>query len=108
MSANSRSTALIRRVFSSRRTLLKSAAISAAGATMPWLAEPAVAGPASSSARPLRTRRSDQTTTGAGLSTARLERLNSVMVGHVEQGDAPGLVTVVSRRGEAHVDAIGV
>src|SRR5215218_3516147 len=99
MSANSRSTALIHRMFSSRRTLLKSAAIGAAGVTTPWLAEPAAAGPASSSAGTLRTRRSDQTTTGAGLSAARLERLNAVMTGHVEQGDAPGLVTVVTRGG---------
>jgi CubicO group peptidase (beta-lactamase class C family) len=107
MSANSRSTALIRRVFSSRRTLLKSAAIGAAGVTTPWLAEPAAAGSPSSLAGLLQTRRSDQTTTGAGLSAARLERLNAVMAGHVEQGDAPGLVTVVRRRGETHVEAIG-
>ncbi|MDQ1534558.1 MAG: hypothetical protein QOF28_2319 [Actinomycetota bacterium] len=29
------------------------------------------------------------------------------MVGHVEAGHAPGLVSAVSRRGEAHVDVIG-
>ena len=29
------------------------------------------------------------------------------MAAHVERGDAPGLVSVVSRRGEAHVDVIG-
>jgi CubicO group peptidase (beta-lactamase class C family) len=30
------------------------------------------------------------------------------MVSHVERGHAPGLVSVVSRRGEAHVDVIGM
>jgi CubicO group peptidase (beta-lactamase class C family) len=107
MSPNSRSTALIRRAFSSRRTVLQAAAIGAIGVTTPRLAEPAAAGPASLLAGPLQTRRSDQTTTGAGLAAARLDRLNAVMTGHVERGDAPGLVTVVSRRGETHVDAIG-
>ena len=43
----------------------------------------------------------------SGLSTERLGRLHDVMAGHVEAGLAPGLVTLVSRRGETHVDAIG-
>ncbi|HEX7970010.1 MAG TPA: serine hydrolase domain-containing protein, partial [Stellaceae bacterium] len=43
-----------------------------------------------------------------GLSKARLGRMHEVMAGHVERGDVPGLVTLVSRRGEAHVDAIGM
>ena len=30
------------------------------------------------------------------------------MAGHVERGDVPGLVTLVSWRGEAHVDTIGM
>lgn len=30
------------------------------------------------------------------------------MVGYVERGDVPGIVTLVSRRGEVHVDAIGM
>jgi CubicO group peptidase (beta-lactamase class C family) len=29
------------------------------------------------------------------------------MAGHVERGDVPGLVTLISRRGDVHVDAIG-
>ena len=29
------------------------------------------------------------------------------MAGHVGRGAAPGLVTVISRRGETHIDAIG-
>lgn len=43
-----------------------------------------------------------------GLSQARLGRMHDVMAGYVERGDVPGLVTAVSRRGEVHVDAIGV
>ena len=42
-----------------------------------------------------------------GLSKARLGRMHDVMAGHVERGDVPGLVTLVCRRGEVHVDAIG-
>lgn len=43
-----------------------------------------------------------------GLSRARLERMRTVMAGHVERGRVPGIVTLLSRRGEVHVDAIGV
>ena len=43
----------------------------------------------------------------AGLSRTRLARMHNVMAGYVERGDVPGLVTLVSRRGETHVDAIG-
>ena len=43
----------------------------------------------------------------SGLSTARLGRLHDLMARQLEQGRAPGVVTAVSRRGEAHVDAIG-
>jgi CubicO group peptidase (beta-lactamase class C family) len=43
-----------------------------------------------------------------GLSEARLGRMHDVMAGYVERGDVPGLVTLVSRRGEVHVDAIGL
>src|SRR5215207_3966615 len=41
------------------------------------------------------------------LSRPRLERMHDVMAGHVASGDIPGMVTLVSRRGEIHVDAIG-
>ncbi|MGH2587754.1 MAG: serine hydrolase domain-containing protein [Dehalococcoidia bacterium] len=44
----------------------------------------------------------------AGLSKARLDRMHAVMAGYVERGEPPGLVTLVSRRGEVHVDAIGM
>src|SRR5947207_9705448 len=33
--------------------------------------------------------------------------MHDFMARHVERGDLPGLVTLVSRRGEVHVDAIG-
>jgi CubicO group peptidase (beta-lactamase class C family) len=41
------------------------------------------------------------------LSRPRLARMHDVMAGYVASGDMPGLVTLVSRRGEIHVDAIG-
>jgi CubicO group peptidase (beta-lactamase class C family) len=43
----------------------------------------------------------------AGLSKARLGRMHDVMAGYVERGELPGLVTLLCRRGEVHVDAIG-
>jgi CubicO group peptidase (beta-lactamase class C family) len=45
--------------------------------------------------------------TGGVFSEARLGRMHQVMAGHVERGVVPGIVTLVSRRGETHVDAIG-
>ena len=44
--------------------------------------------------------------TAGGFSKARLDRLQDVMAGHVERGEVPGLVTLLSRRGEAHVDHV--
>ena len=43
-----------------------------------------------------------------GLSRARLAGMHDVMAGYVGRGEVPGLVTLVSRRGEVHVDAIGM
>jgi CubicO group peptidase (beta-lactamase class C family) len=43
----------------------------------------------------------------AGLSKGRLGRMHDVMAGHVERGAVPGIVTLISRRGEMYVDAIG-
>jgi CubicO group peptidase (beta-lactamase class C family) len=43
-----------------------------------------------------------------GLSKARLGRMHDVMAGYVQRGDVPGMVTLISRRGEVHVDAIGM
>ncbi|MFG2003718.1 serine hydrolase domain-containing protein [Spirillospora sp. NPDC048911] len=42
-----------------------------------------------------------------GFSKAGLDRMHDVLAGHVERGAAPGLVSVVCRHGEAHVDPIG-
>ncbi len=42
-----------------------------------------------------------------GLSRARLGRMHDVMAGYVERGEVPGIVTLVSRRGEVHVDVTG-
>jgi CubicO group peptidase (beta-lactamase class C family) len=43
----------------------------------------------------------------AGLSKPRLARMHDVMASYVERGDVSGLITLVSRRGEVHVDVIG-
>jgi CubicO group peptidase (beta-lactamase class C family) len=42
-----------------------------------------------------------------GLSRSRLDRMHDTMARHVESGGMPGLVTLISRNGEIHVDAIG-
>jgi len=42
-----------------------------------------------------------------GLSKVRLKRMHEIMSGHVENGSMPGLVALVSRHGEVHVEAIG-
>ena len=47
-------------------------------------------------------------TTTAGFSKEGLVRLHDIMAGHVAHGAAPGLVSVVSRRGETEIDAIGM
>jgi CubicO group peptidase (beta-lactamase class C family) len=44
---------------------------------------------------------------GSGLSNARLDRARDVMAGYVERGEVPGLVSLISRRGETRVEAIG-
>src|SRR5438128_5675676 len=51
--------------------------------------------------------RREQTMSTGGLSKMRLSRMHDVMAGYVERGDVPGLVTLVSRRSEVHVDVIG-
>ena len=42
-----------------------------------------------------------------GLSRERLLRLHTCMTGYVEHGEVPGLLTLVSRHGQVHVDAVG-
>jgi CubicO group peptidase (beta-lactamase class C family) len=49
-----------------------------------------------------------EATSTAGLSKARLGRMHGVMAGHVDRGAVPGLVALVSRHGEVHVDAMGM
>ncbi len=44
----------------------------------------------------------------SGLSKARLSRMSLVMHSHVDSGAMPGLVALVSRHGETHIDAIGM
>src|SRR5213592_4332760 len=41
------------------------------------------------------------------MSRAKLRRTHDVMAGYVERGEVPGVVTLISRHGEVHVDAIG-
>src|SRR5256886_14772200 len=45
--------------------------------------------------------------TPGGLSTAGLAHLHDVMSGHVEAGEMPGLVTLVARGDDVHIDTIG-
>lgn len=49
-----------------------------------------------------------KTEAGAGFSKEGLDRLHAVMAGHVERGDLPGVVTLLSRGGEVHADAVGL
>ncbi|HEX5403934.1 MAG TPA: serine hydrolase domain-containing protein [Pseudonocardiaceae bacterium] len=42
-----------------------------------------------------------------GLSAARLRRMHDVLAGHVDNGELPGMITLVSRHGDVHVDVIG-
>lgn len=43
----------------------------------------------------------------AGLSKSRLERLHQVLTGYVERKEMPGLVALVSRQDDVHVEALG-
>src|SRR5688500_1717383 len=88
------------------RTLLKSTAASTALVTPAATIRPTWSAPERPS-RSQETGRREQTLDGGGLSQARLERVHDVMAGHVESGFVPGLVTLLSRRGETHVDVIG-
>jgi CubicO group peptidase (beta-lactamase class C family) len=93
---------------STRRTLLKAGAVSAAaGATTPWIARSAVAVSASTTVSAENRERSMAAMNGGGLSEDRLERMDQIMAGVVERGDLPGLVALVSRGGQTHVTAVG-
>jgi len=56
----------------------------------------------------MRKGRREQAISIGGLSKARLGRMHDVLAGYVERAEVPGLTALVSRRGEVHVDAIGV
>ena len=45
--------------------------------------------------------------TTSGLSQAGLAHLQDVMSAHVEAGEMPGLVTLVARGDDVHIDTIG-
>src|SRR4029077_20787734 len=45
--------------------------------------------------------------TRGGLSGGRLARMHDVMARHRDGGEVPGLVTLISRHGDVHVDTIG-
>jgi CubicO group peptidase (beta-lactamase class C family) len=55
-----------------------------------------------------RLEREGHSTSAGALSKARLGRMHDVMAGFVERGEVPGLVSLICRRGETHVDAIGM
>ena len=42
-----------------------------------------------------------------GLSAPRLERLHRILSGHVDRGDVPGLVALVARHDDVHVETLG-
>ena len=46
-------------------------------------------------------------TTG-GFSQQGLERVSRVLSGHVEEGHVPGLVSLIARRGDVQVNALGI
>src|SRR5689334_21387812 len=57
--------------------------------------------------RSLQARRFMMGNTDSGFSEAGLRRLREVLAGHVESKRIPGLVALVSRGGQTHVEAIG-
>lgn len=82
-----------------RRTFLKGAAASAAIAVPPNM---------SGAPPPANPEVSKKTAAATSLSPRGLTRMNGIMAGYVDSGEIPGLVTLVSRRGQVEVNAIGV
>jgi CubicO group peptidase (beta-lactamase class C family) len=96
-------TRLDRRDFLGRSTASIAVPVALGGAGLPLggvAAETMARGDASVRGVPARS--------ASGLSASRLARLHDALARDVENGAAPGLVTAVSRRDEAHVDAIGL
>ncbi len=95
-------------VQSTRRTLLKTGAAGvAAGAATVWSTRSTPAAFIGGRAGTASAAMKNQTAADSGLSQAKLEQMHEIMAGHVDDGEAPGLVTVVSRHGETFVDPIG-
>jgi CubicO group peptidase (beta-lactamase class C family) len=89
-----------------RRTLLKTAAVSAAlAAPGTAVAQAPAAAPVPSPSNETAARTQSMST--GGLSRTRLGRMHETMASHVARGQVPGIVTLVSRRDDVHVDAIG-
>jgi CubicO group peptidase (beta-lactamase class C family) len=70
------------------------------------IAAATLATPAFAQTRPAPAPKRTPMTTGH-FSKTRLARMHEIMAAHVTSGFVPGLMTLVSRRGETHVDAIG-
>jgi CubicO group peptidase (beta-lactamase class C family) len=90
-----------------RRTFLSTVAASTALAVPAFAAQSPEAATGRQSG-PHDTRWRKPAMSDGGLSRTRLGRMHEVMAGFVERGEIPGLVTLVCRRGEVHVDAIGM
>ncbi len=88
-----------------RRAFLKTAALAALALLPSWAGHTTNSIARSESNA---TKRLTQKANTGGFSQARLARMHDVMARHVASGRMPGLVTLVSRRGETHVDAIGM
>lgn len=96
-----------------RRSFIKLSAIGGGAVVAGSLPRVAGAAPESDFVSPAKTtRRPDapgrrEQPTGGGFSKARLARMHDVMAGHVASGAVPGLVMLLGRRGEVHVEALG-
>ena len=82
-----------------RQTFLKSATVSAALASPTGMAAP--------SANLNKTAGRNISMRASGLSKTRLDRMHDVLAGYVDGGQVPGLVALVNRAGELHLDALG-
>lgn len=91
-----------------RRAFLATAALTALATPSTLLADESRVGSTPRSSRDRRGQRMGGGQTGpGGLSRARLAQMHERLAAHVESGYLPGLVTLMSRRGETFVDTIG-
>src|SRR6266545_2045477 len=89
--------------FSTRRLFMNAAAAGAALAAPAGAAAQSTAKASSDEAD-----RREPPAGAGGFSPARLARMHDILAGYVERGEVPGLATLVSRRGETHVETIGM